>query len=88
MKFFPEGLPRRILSYPKIEKAGCKGEWKTKFFPSSLPRRILFYEKLMKAGAILKGGSDGSRAQGAGKKKKRREDSVLPEVLPLRSKHL
>lgn len=32
-KFFPSGLPRRLLSYPKIEKAGCKGERKMKFFP-------------------------------------------------------
>ena len=32
-KFFPSGLPRRLLSYPKIEIAGCKGERKMKFFP-------------------------------------------------------
>ena len=34
MKFFPWGLPRRILSYEKIVKGERKAARETKFFPA------------------------------------------------------
>ena len=45
-KVFPEGLPRRILSYPKIVKAERKAAGENEVFPEGLPRRILSYSPL------------------------------------------
>ena len=92
-------LPRRILSYGKIVKAECKPEGENGVFPRRiLPRRILSYGKIgKKPGAKWRGkgiclGVVFSRSRGLGKtsaeEKKRREDPVCSEILPLHPKHL
>ena len=44
-----ENIKRQSLSYPKIEKAGCKGERKMKFFPEGFAEGLLSYPKIEKA---------------------------------------
>ena len=40
MKFFPWGLPRRILSYEKIVKAGSKAEGKPEISFPEVPGEV------------------------------------------------